>query len=498
LAATAADVFVALYRLDEELDLSKVRIHTWSDVLCRSWGARALTIGSDIHFRTGEFAPSTREGFWLLAHEVAHVVQQRRGPVSAVPASAGFAVGRPDACEEEEANAAADAALVQRQFTFASPATDASAYRGKCPVMQRYMSWEHLILGDAEPKAVREAVREAGLAAYRDRDGTVERLAAHCALLEELGRDPENVDPERLKALYPSIETLQLPGSGLVVTLGELNILPDYLSGAVDIESAPARFVLPLVQTIREWNLRELRRIGGNPAKRPRLRGAMRYPGFGRLAVFYETIAVDRLGQKCGIPAWEAYSSVVGRNAAHFAPFSWYRWQSFHLTARELIRQASDAMAGPERETLRARARLYAGYADHFLQDSFAAGHLINKTLIMQWYIEWLTDSRFPLVDRKQLASMTFSKQPYLHGPGHYFPVLDEDGERLLPSRTPTAPAVTDPQTASEAVTLGEKIEASGVIGADELEQRVAFPDLLKYITTSQTASDVDRAVNAA
>ena len=32
-------------------------------------------------------------------------------------------------------------------------------------------------------------------------------------------------------------------------------------------------------------------------------------------------------------------------------------------------------------------ARICAGYADHFLRDSFAAGHLVNKTLLIQWYI---------------------------------------------------------------------------------------------------------------
>jgi hypothetical protein len=80
---------------------------------------------------------------------------------------------------------------------------------------------------------------------------------------------------------------------------------------------------------------------------------------------------------------------------------------------------------------------------------------------------------------------MTFSKQPYLHGPGHYFPVPGEDGERLLPSRTAAAPAVTDPQTASEADTLRDKIEASGVIGTNELERRVAFTRFLALLESS-------------
>jgi len=47
--------------------------------------------------------------------------------------------------------------------------------------------------------------------------------------------------------------------------------------------------------------------------------------------------------------------------------------------ARDLIAR-SLAMTGDDREKLRTRARIYAGYADHFLQDSYAAGHLVNKT----------------------------------------------------------------------------------------------------------------------
>ncbi len=30
------------------------------------------------------------------------------------------------------------------------------------------------------------------------------------------------------------------------------------------------------------------------------------------------------------------------------------------------------------------------GFGDHFLQDSYAAGHLINKTQIMMWFVNWL------------------------------------------------------------------------------------------------------------
>jgi hypothetical protein len=97
------------------------------------------------------------------------------------------------------------------------------------------------------------------------------------ALLERLGRDPRNVDEERLRAEHPGLETLRLPGSGLVVTLGELNVLPDYLAHPAEIETAPEAFLLPLIQSIRSMNITELRRSAGS-GFRPGLRrtGAMR------------------------------------------------------------------------------------------------------------------------------------------------------------------------------------------------------------------------------
>jgi hypothetical protein len=65
-------------------DFSPVRVHTDGKAAELSSGlnARAFTIGSDIAFASGEYQPGTLIGDALLAHELAHVVQQR-GAVSA-------------------------------------------------------------------------------------------------------------------------------------------------------------------------------------------------------------------------------------------------------------------------------------------------------------------------------------------------------------------------------------------------------------------------------
>ena len=65
-------------------DFSKVQVH--SDAAAgrsaQEVYARAYTVGQDIVFGAGHFTPTTREGQWLLAHELAHVVQQTSGRVS--------------------------------------------------------------------------------------------------------------------------------------------------------------------------------------------------------------------------------------------------------------------------------------------------------------------------------------------------------------------------------------------------------------------------------
>jgi predicted deacylase len=55
-----------------------VRIHTGDDaaVAAQSLAARAFTLGSNIVFGRGEFAPDTGDGRRLLAHELTHVIQQ--------------------------------------------------------------------------------------------------------------------------------------------------------------------------------------------------------------------------------------------------------------------------------------------------------------------------------------------------------------------------------------------------------------------------------------
>ena len=66
-------------------EFSRVRIHTGARAAesARQVNALAYTVGSDIVFRTEQFAPNSAHGRRLLAHELTHVVQQRRNVQSA-------------------------------------------------------------------------------------------------------------------------------------------------------------------------------------------------------------------------------------------------------------------------------------------------------------------------------------------------------------------------------------------------------------------------------
>jgi Domain of unknown function (DUF4157) len=62
-------------------DFSKVRVHADAKAAesARSVNALAYTVGSEIAFGAGRYAPEGLTGHKLLAHELAHVVQQRAG-----------------------------------------------------------------------------------------------------------------------------------------------------------------------------------------------------------------------------------------------------------------------------------------------------------------------------------------------------------------------------------------------------------------------------------
>ena len=102
-------------------DLSAVRVHTGSEsqTAAAGFGAHAFTVGTDVHFGAGQFAPGSKEGDKLLAHELTHVVQGQHAGVQrkadadhdggeAGEATQGDGVSQPHEPAEQEADAVSE------------------------------------------------------------------------------------------------------------------------------------------------------------------------------------------------------------------------------------------------------------------------------------------------------------------------------------------------------------------------------------------------------
>jgi len=107
-------------------DLSAVRVHTGaaSADAASAVGARAYTTGNDIHFAAGQYAPHDPFGIHLLAHEVAHTVQQSGG---APTTQYKLEVSSPGDAAEIEADRAADAMTAGTHFAIGAGAASSLA-----------------------------------------------------------------------------------------------------------------------------------------------------------------------------------------------------------------------------------------------------------------------------------------------------------------------------------------------------------------------------------
>jgi predicted chitinase len=90
-----------------DTDLTGVRVHTGAEstAAAEAVGARAYALGNDVHFAAGQYDPSSAAGQHLIAHEVAHTVQQ----AGQTPARQDkLEIGDAGSAAEVEADAVAD------------------------------------------------------------------------------------------------------------------------------------------------------------------------------------------------------------------------------------------------------------------------------------------------------------------------------------------------------------------------------------------------------
>ncbi len=97
--------------------------------------ARAFTVGQGIHFAANEYAPQTRDGQALLAHELSHVVQNKND--SGAQAKTGVSQGH-DASELEASRASEQVLAGQTAQIQSVPGA----------AIQRFGSLEHMLLGE--------------------------------------------------------------------------------------------------------------------------------------------------------------------------------------------------------------------------------------------------------------------------------------------------------------------------------------------------------------
>jgi Domain of unknown function (DUF4157) len=100
-------------------NFSDVRVHADATAAksAKAVSALAYTVGQDVVFGAGQFAPHTSEGRRLVAHELAHVLQQRGGQ----PGSAPLSCSNESASEEQNADLVASSALLGRRAVDIAP-----------------------------------------------------------------------------------------------------------------------------------------------------------------------------------------------------------------------------------------------------------------------------------------------------------------------------------------------------------------------------------------
>jgi hypothetical protein len=94
-------------------DFSDVRVHTDAKAAesARTVNALAYTVGHDVVFSAGQYAPQTSEGRRLMAHELTHAAQQRGQGISSPKA-----ISSPESAGEREATIAAETIGSERSF----------------------------------------------------------------------------------------------------------------------------------------------------------------------------------------------------------------------------------------------------------------------------------------------------------------------------------------------------------------------------------------------
>lgn len=421
--------------------------------LNRSFGASAFTIGNDIFFRDGMPDMSSQEGTHLISHELTHTIQQG-GAATVARCCGGrgdehiqrhssfehLMLGNVDPRNLAKIGAWQDAI----EQTVPSRTGVSKKVRGSGG--GKKVAQVDVDLGGGQQLQISKTdilhvlVQEMLRLKQWQRDPPKESSAEQAEkggdqTLAPIGKDPTY-----------DVYTIMLP-QGIMCTYGEMNTLGDYFGSVEVLRTATPKHVWQLLQSVRDetWGFLSTtydkvvesltkEEQTNNPALdnlMDTVRDEIILPALvGEDSGFQGAMAARVSGMAgqiellTGIQGTGAvgetnkYTPSLGRNACHFVPESWNAWAANHKKAREVAlksKQAEDrskqarqraAAAGDdqarmaEQDTfdkekakssqLANEALMTNGFGDHYLQDSYAAGHMINKTQIMQFYIEYI------------------------------------------------------------------------------------------------------------
>lgn len=270
-----------------------VRVHADSGAAA-ALGARAFTVGSDVAFARGEFAPRSADGRALLAHELAHVVQQGEGrrveaervpeaaaeraaaraaeaamggrPVEA-PLATGLRVARqPKRAGREGPSLTEQGALLLRKYARILADVDRRGCSGlRLTVVNR---------GTALDPTVREVVgesgpRPAGLATLTETAAAdvlrdfIENVVARPGVYElETGRDTRGVMGGRYRWNRVGNSPVRTPVPGPAVAVDPDSTIPDEVKQAMHDRQAWARQQQQVIaSTIAEQDPTKLRNL---------------------------------------------------------------------------------------------------------------------------------------------------------------------------------------------------------------------------------------------
>lgn len=403
-------------------DLAGVRVHddTRAGDLNRALGADAFTTGDHIFFGAGRFDPGSSRGRELAAHELTHVVQQRGGTPDAAIGRSGV-VHRHSSFEHYLLGQVAPGKLANIPLV-----------RQAKELNDRITKLEHAFGGVSDPDALQKArddydalrMDENFVDALHTIKQEMDRLAEWASKPDERakGADVKTGMVEQIDGEWqvPYINVPCRDGS-VVVSYSEMNTLPDMFGNPETMMKLPREKLLSILQGVRMQTFNELdnlwkevstgvklpESLKGEPTGsfRSKLKGYLWDTTFegakggkaerwtGPKYAERGELAINKVSKYEGQEESEQYFAAVERNACHFAPASWNAWQDYHTQAREFAAksvEAREAGKDAEAKNLANRALLFNGFGDHYLQDSFAAGHLVNKTKIMQWFTAWM------------------------------------------------------------------------------------------------------------